>query len=354
MSEERSFEMLWDCQFCGTKRLLGKTHRFCANCGAPQNPDSRYFPSDEDKVEVHDHVFVGADKICGSCQELNAGNSEFCQQCGAPLTESARAKTLADQSRREGEQFESMASRDLTKEQFEAEMERVGVRKPKNKNQVNKKVLFAVIGVIAIVVAGLAVAFFWKQEVTVTAIEHSWERAVVVEEYQNFEVGGWIDQPPAGDNVVRGFCSERQRGTRSVPDGQDCRTVRSDRGDGTFTERQECTTRYREEPVYDDWCEYTGQAWTQIDRLVTNGLGITQPYYAQVQLNCEGQRTLGCNQAQYEDHYWVTFRGNEGREYRCEFPESDWINVEIESVWTVEVRVVDQDAADCNTLKLVS
>jgi len=55
--------MLWDCEFCGTKKLLGKTHRFCPNCGAQQDPKARYFPSDEEKVAVKDHVYVGVDKI---------------------------------------------------------------------------------------------------------------------------------------------------------------------------------------------------------------------------------------------------------------------------------------------------
>ena len=39
------FEMLWDCEHCGTKGLLGKSQRYCAECGAPQNPAKRYFPT---------------------------------------------------------------------------------------------------------------------------------------------------------------------------------------------------------------------------------------------------------------------------------------------------------------------
>ena len=38
------FEMLWDCGFCGTGQLLGKTNRYCPSCGAPQDETKRYFP----------------------------------------------------------------------------------------------------------------------------------------------------------------------------------------------------------------------------------------------------------------------------------------------------------------------
>ena len=60
MVEESTFEMLWDCKFCGQKKLLGLTHRFCAGCGAPQDPAARYFPADHEKVAVKDSPFVGS------------------------------------------------------------------------------------------------------------------------------------------------------------------------------------------------------------------------------------------------------------------------------------------------------
>jgi len=38
------FEMLWDCEHCDARGLYAKSQRYCAHCGAPQNPDKRYFP----------------------------------------------------------------------------------------------------------------------------------------------------------------------------------------------------------------------------------------------------------------------------------------------------------------------
>ena len=48
----RTYEMLWNCQFCGTKKLLAKTHKHCPNCGGAQDPRWRFFPSDAEKVAV--------------------------------------------------------------------------------------------------------------------------------------------------------------------------------------------------------------------------------------------------------------------------------------------------------------
>src|SRR4029078_11427250 len=59
--KEAVYEMIWDCKFCGQKKLLGLTHRFCAGCGAPQDPAARYFPPEHENVAVLDHPLRGAD-----------------------------------------------------------------------------------------------------------------------------------------------------------------------------------------------------------------------------------------------------------------------------------------------------
>ena len=82
---EKTYEMLWDCEFCGTEKLLGKTHRHCPECGAVQNPKTRYFPSEDEKVAVEDHQFVGADRHCGACDAPNSVMAKHCTECGAPM-----------------------------------------------------------------------------------------------------------------------------------------------------------------------------------------------------------------------------------------------------------------------------
>ena len=350
---EKTYEMLWDCQFCGTKKNLGKTHRFCPNCGAPQNPDSRYYPSDEEKVAVEDHKFVGVDVICPACGQLNSGDAKFCQQCGSPLTDAAKAKTLDAQTKSAGGVFESSGPRDIVKEQYDAEMERIGV---KSKEKRGGKTIkgYAIVALVIAVIGGVIALLNWTESATVVASSHSWERIVRVDEYREFTQMSWRDSQPAGDNMSIDFgsCTSKQRSTRQIPDGEICKTVRKDNGDGTFSESQQCTTKYREEPVYDDWCQWRGNRWEESYTRVTSGEGLNpEPYYAEVTLNCEGQKRIGCEQATYTGKYDVNFTGNENRTYTCAFPQEEWASIPIESVWSIEVRRIDANAGLCNTLE---
>jgi hypothetical protein len=349
----KTYEMLWDCQFCSTKKLLGKTHRFCPNCGAPQNPAARYYPDDSEAVAVEDHVFVGKDKTCGSCGQLNAGNAEFCQQCGSPLTNAKEATTVDDAggSVADGASFLTTGSRDVSKEKFDAEMERVGVTKKKNSG-INKWVIGGIAAVVLLVIAAIA-ALFWTKETTALVTGHTWEREIRIDQYDNFTEQSWWDIVPAGDGVIRGLCVEKQRSTRQVPDGEECSNRRVDNGDGTFRTERQCSTKYRSEPVYDDWCTFSGRRWDYERSVTTSGKSVSEaPIWGNVTLKCNGQSTIGCErEAGRSEEYLVHFKGEENVTFQCGMPQIKWESVRVESVWTVRVRVLDKDAADCDTLK---
>lgn len=355
MSDGKTYEMLWDCQFCGTKHNLGLTHRFCPNCGSAQNPDSRYYPSDEDKIEVHDHEYVGVDVTCPACNELNSAAAEFCGQCGSPLTEGARAKTAEAEMREEGGQFASSGSRDLVKEQFDAEMQRIGVTKPK-RNEVSKVgvgIAAVVIAAVIAVIIGIVALVTAKFESTLIVTGHEWERSIDIEEYQNFSERSWRDSRPSGDNVSMrsNSCTQEQRGTRRVEDGETCRTVREDQGDGTFRERQQCETNYRDEPVYDDMCTWTGQRWESDRTLEESGTLNETPTWPEVSLNCENQTRVGCERiSSQEEHYWVLYEDDDDKDYQCDFAQSEWASIEVESTWVAQVgRFVT--SIECDSLQ---
>src|SRR5262249_8914882 len=89
MAEERIesqgyFEMLWDCDHCETKGLLGKSQRHCPECGAKQNPDKRYFPEEGKAQRVDGHKYEGADRQCSSCNAAISAAAKNCTNCGAP------------------------------------------------------------------------------------------------------------------------------------------------------------------------------------------------------------------------------------------------------------------------------
>lgn len=361
MSENANnvYEMLWDCQYCGTEGNLGLTHRFCPNCGAPQNPEARYFPADDEKVAVQDHQYVGVDVTCPNCNALNSAAANFCRQCSAQLDESAvRANLLASRERAEGETFASSGSRDLVKEQFDEEMERIGVAPSTDKKKRGTFSLKRLISLIVLIVAGGgAFAFFnITTETDLVVTGHQWERSIRVETYQNFTVRSWRDSRPPGDNVLMqvGSCRQEQRSTRRVPDGEECTTRQIDQGDGTFRQERVCQTTYRNEPVYDDMCTWTGQRWMtdRTERTNGNSLGDT-PTWPTVQLNCVGQRRLGCErEAGRSEEYIVLYaaQDNDNR-YQCSLPQTQWATSRLESSWIGEVRLIDSGGLRCDSLQ---
>lgn len=349
MGNEKVYEMLWDCKFCGTKKLLGKTHRFCPNCGAAQDPNTRYFPSDAEKVAVEDHEYFGEDKICPACGALNSARAEFCVQCGSPLTAAARARRLADQARAEHEVFESSGSRDLVKEQFDAEMQRVGVQpKPGTKRGGLSPLAIGLVAVGALAVIGILVALFWKQDTTVYVTGHTWERVIQIEQYGPQPDSAWCDSLPAGAySITR---RTEQRSVRQVPDGQDCRVVRSDRGDGTFTERTECTPRYRQEPVYDERCYFTVDRWTYARDVRAHGDSLDDaPIWPDTRIQRTGT-CIGCErEGRRSETYRVSLRTGDST-YVCDVPLERWRAMPVESTWKVAVGVITRQP-DCRSLE---
>ncbi len=347
-----TYQMLWDCQYCGTTGLLGLTHRFCPNCGAAQNPDSRYYPAEDAMVAVENHEYVGADQICPSCDALNSGKAEFCGNCGAPLTAAARAKTLAAQSRAEGEKFASSGSRDVVGEKFEAEMTRVGVRKPDGAaaRRMPAWLPIALIVLAVVICGGIAAALPATKDTTVTLTGHSWTREIRIEEFAALSSSAWCNAMP-GDayNISR---RQEVRDYRQVPDGEDCSMVRVDNGDGTFRMEQRCQTRYRSEPIYDDKCYFTVNRWDYRRVASAGGQRLEEPYWPQPALACANQTRLGCErEAGRSEQYILIFRAAEGDDtYQCPVDYDLWRSAALNSRWKLEVGAVLGDAR-CGTLQ---
>jgi len=280
------YEMLWDCAHCDTKKLLGKTHRHCPHCGAPQDETKRYFPSDADKVKVADHVFTGTDRKCGSCGTPQSAKAEHCGHCGASLGD-ARAVPL------------------------------VSEQKP-----ARPKRSYGWIIVLVVVAFGFLIWFqcIRKKTVAMQVAGHRWTTAIAIEEFREVTEEAWRDEVPTGARAVS--CVRKQRSTRSVPDGEDCRLERKDKGDGTFEEVNKCTPRTRQEGVDDDFCSFQIDRWTKVDELKQEGRGLTvtwAPTPAPTAQVGRGARRVGPKQAVY------TLELDDGKNVRtCDVSEGTW------------------------------
>jgi hypothetical protein len=352
MSNEQVYEMLWDCKFCGTKKLLGKTHRFCPNCGAAQDDESRYFPSEADMVAVQDHVYVGADLICPNCDTLNAANAEFCQQCGTALKGAESAERVAEGRQiGESEYAQFTTARNVAQDRWDDKLDAAGLKpKASAKPALNRNTII-VLGIIGVVIIGILVAIFWKRDTTAYVAAHSWEREIRIEAYEARAESAWCDSMP-GDAYGISRRTE-QRGSRQIPDGQDCSTVRRDNGDGTFSQSQQCTTRYRSEPVYDDRCYFTVNRWGYERSILADGNSLLEnPIWPELNLSRTGT-CLGCErEGGREDHYIVTLRSDD-KDYECDLDQSQWASMPIESTWRFSVGVIS-NRPDCDSLQPAS
>ncbi|MEW5741200.1 MAG: zf-TFIIB domain-containing protein [Myxococcota bacterium] len=321
------YEMLWDCPHCDAKELLGKTHRYCPNCGAPQDPAKRYFPP-AGKETAASAQYDGADKSCPACQTPNGAKSHNCRHCGSPLDGAQEVGRVADRS--------TAAPKAGT---------------PGQPAQAGKKRpwwIYALGGVAALCCVFSAVAVFWTKDVNVTVTGHSWQREIDVEQLQAVQDDAWCDSKPSDAYNVTS--RREQRSTNKIPDGQECHTRDVDRGDGTFERRQECKTKFREEPVYDNRCYFTVDRWKKQRTEVAKGQGVVpEPHWPAVRLSRAGNSLGSEREGPRRETYSLTLEGNDGEGYSCTVPFQKWQNVADGTKKPIKVGVIT-GRAECDTL----
>lgn len=288
------FEMWWDCGHCDTKGLLGASNRFCPNCGAQQDAASRYFPP-AGQESAANHDFDGADVACPACNTPNGAKAHNCRNCGSPLDGSAPVATVADRS-----------------------------SAPKQPVAAAKKPWpwkWIIGAAVALLLGCCGITMFWTKEIPLTVAGHSWERTIDVETMTATRDSDWCDSMPSDAYGVSR--SRKQRSTNKIPDGETCTTRDVDRGNGTFERRQECKTKYREEPVYDQHCSYTVDRWkvTRTAKAGAAGLDCSWPAVGALR----GGAGLGAErEGSRGEKYSLQLKGEDGKAYTCTLPEAKW------------------------------
>lgn len=309
---EKIYEMLWDCEFCGTRKLLGKTHRFCPNCGAAQNPAKRYFPEEAEKVAVEDHEYVGADRVCPSCSASSSAKVKFCGGCGDEMS-GARAVGLIISG---GAPAPVPASGAPPAPRFRG----------------------WILGLIFAVASIVGFLFLKTKPVDLSVAGHSWTREIQVERFGPVRESAWCDQMPVG---ARELSRKKEvRSIEQVPDGEDCRTVKKDRGDGTYAESRECTPKTREKKIWDDRCEYSVNRWSTVRTERTRGDSLEpEPAWPAVKLERTGD-CVGCERpGPRKENYEVLLREG-AKEHRCALPQEKWAAMAPGSFWRGEARAL--------------
>ncbi|MBM4363126.1 MAG: hypothetical protein FJ104_10625, partial [Deltaproteobacteria bacterium] len=172
---------------------------------------------------------------------------------------------------------------------------------------------------------------------------HTWKRSIAVERLTAVTESAWCSELPGDARSVRR--SREVREERKVPDGEDCQTRKVDRGDGTFVERQECTPRYRTEPIYADRCTFTVDRWRVGRRAEASGAALSDAPRWPDPAPRGGER-VGAR----EETYTVKLRGAKGEEHECELPEARWAALTPGASVEAKIRVVT-GSVDCSSLR---
>jgi hypothetical protein len=326
---EQYFEMLWDCGQCAARGLLANAQRHCPMCGAAQDPKHRYFPEPGQEQEATGHQFVGADWACAFCESPNAAAAAFCVNCGGPK-DGTKAVDLVPEL---AVPVAAIAT---------------PVPQPPAKPS-GLPWLKMLAGFLALACAALAFQFFSKHDASAQIAEKTWSREIDVERFTAVAASDWCDALPA--NAYQVSRSREQRSTRKVEAGQECHDVRTDKGDGTFTKRQECSTRYRDEPVYDTKCSYHINRWQVLRSTRADGhANLTPTWPAPIFGNSLvapdnlGAERLGARR----ETYVLQLQSAKGEHWTCPVTPDLWAVLAENQKVTLKVRGIG--GADCSSL----
>ena len=326
-TKEKTYEMLWSCEYCGAKKLLGKTHRHCPECGAAQNPARRYFPSDAEKVAVEDHQYVGADVHCPACHAPMSAAAKHCAQCGSPLVQASEVLRIQEPGA-------------------------PGTGKARKEKRRSRKglVVGIVLGGIGLLIAAVIALALWTEEKQLQAIGHTWQREIKIEAFGPKAESEWCSAMPSDAYAISR--SREVRSYNAVKTGESCATRRVDNGDGTYSERQECTPEYRQEPVYDDKCSYTVDRWVYARSETAAGAGLAAPpAWPKYALRAVGTSIGSEREGQRVETYTVLFSdaADTAKTLTCDLPEGSWRAIPNGSSWRAEASVLTGNL-DCATL----
>lgn len=88
MGTGKLIEGVWDCNGCGTVRILGR-YRECPHCGKVRDSNVKFYMSDK-KMYVPEEqaktISRNPDWVCRFCDCLNPDTTDICKSCGASRT----------------------------------------------------------------------------------------------------------------------------------------------------------------------------------------------------------------------------------------------------------------------------
>lgn len=334
------YEMFWDCASCGTKKLLGVTHRHCPNCGSAQDENARYFPAVNEEIALTNHTYYGVDWDCEYCSTPNSNNAKYCVNCGAGKEGTKPVVVVHERV--------AKSSPKTNKSSIEPSLTR-----PVSIEKRSANYLAIGIGVIfTLLIIALITGFMVKTEESALVYNKDWQRSIAVEQYNALSGSDWCSSKPSDAYNVTS--SREVRDHKQVADGKSCTTSNVDKGDGSYSKQTTCTTKYKSVPIYDNKCYYTVNRWGYSRSITSKGDHKTDPYWSSVgrltnsALNMLGNERLGGRSEIYT--VYLKNKKKENDTWSCSINQNAWSGFQIDTSFKLKVNMFG--VADCSTLTI--
>lgn len=370
MAEERIVVGLWDCSYCGSKRIRG-TEKKCPHCGAPKGHVKHYMGEYKEYLPPKEasEYGKGANWICPYCGSQNRYYSEKCESCGSEK----KAATEDYFGNNPNKNSESSSNTEKHSDSYfshsEVENREKEKRKTKNLNSTNnefhspvkssnnffsnfKLLISGMIGLgIFVGLIMLLVMVFTPKTYDAVVSSNSWSKSVSIDQYKTVKENDW-SIPSGGrvykecleihhyDKVIDHYETISEQKSREVVDHYETETSYSysDNGDGTFTEhsnnesvpvyKTEYYTVEHSKPVYKDVPVYETKYYYEIDKWVYDrteksaGKNDKKPYWPKYTL-AENEKVSGKN-----EKFSVVF-STQKKDYNYSVSESDWTKLKV-------------------------
>lgn len=293
----------WDCSYCDAVGIEG-TKRDCPGCNRPRGEGVKFY-MDKSNVkylssEDSETKGKGPDWLCSYCNSLNSSLVNECTSCGASRQEAEKNYfTMNEQTSKS-----VYGSNDVenTKPKVSKDVDRSGKLSGVN---LLKRIGIPLVAMFSICCLLLAI-FTGTKEFTPTSF--SWVYDIDIESYETVDESDWSlpdgarlqytkDEIHHYDHVVDHYETKTRTYSEEVLDGYDTSYEYTDNGDGTFSQHEVQTPRYRteyreeqyEEPVYKDVPVYQTKYYYEIDkwihkRTVTTKGNDKNSYWGEVEL----------------------------------------------------------------------
>lgn len=344
-----------ECQFCGTP--CGGADNNCMNCGAPLKdakkvhvrpsiPESRGETGEDAQRDWDERL----DRVRRNIQEFHSVEARKAREAVRvdDLERAREAERLREEARHRAyappppppPRQPPLDDSEFSEGNFSY-----------SPSDSTKSIAVAIL--IAVAFIGMILLITCRKEVEVTVEGHTWTRMIQVETYTKLHDRDWRDEIPGDADI--GSCSSEIHHYDRVRDGEDCTWVPEsctpgscsescnnvDNGDGSYSvecsrtcsdpvctpAHNDCVTRYRDEPVWEDKCSYTVFRWKRSRGLPSSGHD-TNPVWSSQEIHTCTTRREGCEREGSRDgEYSVTFRFD-GKTETCSYGESFWHKLE--------------------------